>query len=160
MMNIWLAADIERVALQDALNTRLLTEKIYEKYKEATSLDINFKAKASSEIEFLEFEVERGYQYLERGLVKAGLDICKLLSSQDRLYYNDLMYSITCEIARKLQSPSEEKYAELCSILVNYSAERIPITDILHSLEEILLCEESSSQYKIIKNLKFNRKDH
>lgn len=50
MINIWLAGNIEIIAEQEALKTRLLLEKIYEKFKEATSNDLNFKAKACFEI--------------------------------------------------------------------------------------------------------------
>lgn len=57
MMNIWRAGNIEEISCADPLKTRVLMENIYEKYKETTSFDINYKAKASSDIEFLEFEI-------------------------------------------------------------------------------------------------------
>lgn len=50
MMNIWTAGNIEAISSADPLKTRMLMENIYEKYKETTSFDINFKAKASLEI--------------------------------------------------------------------------------------------------------------
>lgn len=49
MMDIWTAGNIEEISYADPLKTRILMENIYEKYKETTSFDINFKARASSD---------------------------------------------------------------------------------------------------------------
>lgn len=85
-------------------------------------------------------------------MLVAALQICKLLSNQDKVYYSDLVYSLTCEVGKKMESSSEENaYAQYIK-LIEFSILHNDISEVIDHLDEIMKSEQSV-QFRLVNAL-------